>query len=106
MRMSQEQILSVSSASMDLKRAALGYYRNSLAAADRFAAEALKRMDEVNTKGLKPYLKAILLKARAALNERDREKLAEDALMYSTLLQNSVVSEKTPSLFKPQQISH
>ncbi|OGC50891.1 hypothetical protein A2716_02555 [candidate division WWE3 bacterium RIFCSPHIGHO2_01_FULL_40_23] len=89
--------LKLASISMDLKRVALSYYRNSNATAQTFSKEALKRSNEINIKSLKPYLAKILANLKTILNQKDKLKVAEDALMYSTILQNSVTSseEKT-----------
>ncbi|MBI2051585.1 hypothetical protein HYT33_02365 [Candidatus Roizmanbacteria bacterium] len=65
----------------DLKRVALGKYRGSNEMASRFLEEALKRKGEVEMKEVAPYIKNILEKINKNVN-------AEDALMYSTLLQN------------------
>jgi len=70
---------------MDLKRAALGFYRGSDAMADRFFAEALKRRDEINQEELKPYLAKFL----QGMERIKAEKGAEDALLYSTIFQNA-----------------
>lgn len=73
---------------MDLKRVALGYHRGSIQTAERFLEETQKRQKELLNKNNSPYLNK-LLKLLSRLNrEGNKEKLAEDALMYSTLLQN------------------
>lgn len=72
---------------MDLKRVSLGYQTNSLKMADRFYEEALKRSNEVDTSIIKEYLKNILKNVHQ-LKDAPPEKIAEDALMYSTLIQN------------------
>ena len=79
---------------MDLKRVALGYYRGSDIMAERFAEEAKRRKDEVHNINLKPYLKNLLSKMDEILGQKDHKKLAEDALMYSTLFQNAAVKGK------------
>jgi hypothetical protein len=70
---------------MDLKRAALGFYRGSDVMAERFFAEALKRRDEVDQREIKPYLSKFL----QGLEKIKIEKGAEDALLYSTIFQNA-----------------
>ena len=76
---------------MDLKRVALGYHRGSTKMAQRFLEEALKRQKELQNKKNPPYLKK-LLKSLGKLNrQRNKKKLAEDALMYSTLFQNYAI---------------
>ncbi len=72
----------------DLKRVALGLHRGSFTMADRFSKEALKRRQELKMDELKPYMKTLLNKLDASLVGKQNEKKAEDALMYSTLIQN------------------
>ena len=88
--MNKNQI-ALSSLSMDLKRAALGFHRGATAMAERFFEEALKRKKEVDLEEVKPYIKDLLNKLENIKNEKDKEKLAEDALMYSTLFQNAAL---------------
>ena len=78
---------------MDLKRAALGYYRGSIEAADRFLDEAIKRKKEVDISSIKPYIKKILSDVEK-LRSKNPADVAEDALMYSTLLQNAALFDK------------
>ncbi|HLD26514.1 MAG TPA: hypothetical protein VJB63_00960 [Patescibacteria group bacterium] len=80
-KVSMENKLILESLASDLKRVALGLQRGSNAMARRFLAEALQRKKEVHTKKIALYVKNIL--SRITLNLD-----AEDALMYSTLLQN------------------
>ena len=75
---------------MDLKRVALGYYKGSFKTADIFLEEALKRKEEVKLESVKPYLRDILNKI-GNLKLIDKQRLAEDALMYSTIIQNAAV---------------
>jgi len=82
--------IAISSLAMDLKRVALGYYKGSDRTASRFAQEVLKRKEEIND--VKPYIKRILNKLPQTLTQKDKMKLAEYALMYSTLLQNYVLT--------------
>lgn len=81
--------LALSSLAMDLKRVALGYYRGSDAMAERFFEEALKRRKEINQKSVKPYVRRILNNLEAIKSQKLHKEIAEDALMYSTLLQNA-----------------
>ena len=74
--------------SLDLKRVANGYFRGSDAMAERFFQEALKRRNEVDQKNLKPYL-IKFLKDIENLNKKEKERAAEDALLYSTIFQNA-----------------
>ena len=73
---------------MDLKRVALGYYGGSTKTAERFLEEALKRQKELQIKKNSPYLNNLLKSLTKLVKEKNKEKLAEDALMYSTLFQN------------------
>ncbi|VVA44158.1 conserved hypothetical protein [Candidatus Roizmanbacteria bacterium] len=65
----------------DLKRVALGLHRGSNMMAQRFLDEALKRKSEVEIKIVAPYIKQILARL-------DKNIDAENALMFSTLIQN------------------
>ncbi|OGG15625.1 hypothetical protein A2866_04440 [Candidatus Roizmanbacteria bacterium RIFCSPHIGHO2_01_FULL_39_8] len=65
----------------DLKRVALGLHRGSKKMASRFLEESLKRKDELNMSEVAPYLKKFISKLDGKIE-------AEDALMYSTLIQN------------------
>ena len=78
---------------MDLKRVAIGYHRGSTSMADRFLKEALKRRDEIHYNSVKPYLNKLLQSLDSFAQEKDVQKKAEKALMYSTLFQNAVVNE-------------
>lgn len=83
--MDNKQILGA--LAMDLKRVALGLHRNSPATAQRFLSEVMKRKNEVDTRSLLPYMRQILKKL-------DKHIEAEDALMYSTRIQNYVLYKK------------
>jgi len=73
---------------MDLKRVALGYFRGSSTMAEMFFEEALKRRNEIDSASLKPYLVKFLNKMEN-LNKEEKNKAAENALMYSTIFQNA-----------------
>lgn len=83
--------LVLSSLALDLKRVALGLQRESYRMAERFTQEVLSRKNEVNRSTLKPYMRSILEKLDTVLADTDRQKKAEDSLMYSTLIQNYVL---------------
>lgn len=87
--MKNKQILGA--LALDLKRAAVGYFRGSNIMADKFYLEALKRRSELDNKNLKPYL-TIYLDKLDKLNKKDLQQAAEDALLYSTIFQNAAVS--------------
>jgi len=78
--------IALSSLALDLKRVALGYHRGSIAMADRFLKEACKRADEADISLLKPYIQRVLKKI--SLLNTDKTRIAEDAQMLSTLVQN------------------
>jgi hypothetical protein len=78
----------IASLALDLKRVALGFYNGSDKTAKRFSKEALKRKDEIEEKEVKHYLGKMLRKLPGILRQKDKMKLAEDALMYSTIFQN------------------
>ncbi len=85
--------LALASLAMDLKRVALGYHRGSLNTAKRFLQEALKRRGEIDQSLVKPYLVKLLMKFPTIVKEKDQQKIAEDALMYSTLFQNAALHQ-------------
>lgn len=75
--------------SQDLYRVALGYHRGLITMANRFYEEALKRREEIDQNSLKPYLRKLLAKLDTLISQEDKGRIAEDALMYSTLFQNA-----------------
>ena len=78
----------IESLSMDLLRVALGYHRGSRKMATCFTQEALKRTDEINTHEIKPYFVKVVDSIRNSLQNIKEDRIAEDALMYSTLCKN------------------
>lgn len=79
--------IALESLAMDLKRVALSYHRNSIIMARRFYEEALKRQKEIDTTSVKPYIKNILEKINQ-LQNYNNDRIAEDSLLFSILLQN------------------
>ncbi len=78
---------------MDLKRVAIGYHSGSIIMAKRFSEEAIKRKKEIKKNSSQPpYIQTILKKVEKLLHEKDIEKIAENSLMFSTLLQNYIVN--------------
>lgn len=75
---------------MDLKRVALGLYRGSQRMAETFQEEVRKRRKELDAQSTDAYLKKLITRIDAWMEEVDSCRKAEDALMYSTLLQNYV----------------
>ncbi len=78
------------SLAMDLRRVAIGFHRGSYAMAEKFLSEALKRKNEYKKENIKPYIFQLLNKIEKLKNQ-PRDELAENALMYSTLIQNFVL---------------
>lgn len=83
----------LASLAMDLRRVALGYHRGSKKMAKRFFEEALKRKSEIDQQALAPYIKILLQNFPSLLTQKEDKKIAEDALMYSTLFQNAAVQQ-------------
>lgn len=83
--------IAISSLAMDLKRVAMGYHRGSNKMADRFSDEALKRKNEIKLSEVKPYLREFIRTLPKILKQKDKERIAEDALMYSTIFQNYAI---------------
>lgn len=79
---------------LDLRRVAQGYYRGSETMAVRFVKEARERRRELRNEKLKPYLRKLLSKLEDVFEQKDHKKLAEDALMYSTLFQNAALKRE------------
>ena len=75
--------IALESLAMDLKRVALGYHRGSTSMAERFYQEALQRIAEVDPLQVKAYMRKILAQAQHL-----GPHAAEEALLYSTLIQN------------------
>lgn len=81
--------ITLTSLALDLKRVALGYHRGSNDMAKRFLEEALKREKEIDRNSVKPYIRTVLDNIKSIGNQKNKVDIAEDALMYSTLLQNA-----------------
>ena len=78
----------IAALAMDLKRIALGYYGGSSQTAKRFTQEALKRKEKIEARYEAEYINKILKTLPETLSQKDKKRLAEDALMYSTIFQN------------------
>lgn len=85
--------IALSSLAMDLKRVALNCHNGSTATARRFLEEAIKRRKEIDLSTVKPYIKKLLNNLDLIVKEKDPQKKAEDALMYSTLFQNAALAK-------------
>ena len=86
--------LALASISMDLERVAMGYQRGSITMANRFLEEAMKRRDEIDRNSVKPYIRKLLVRLNTMTRGKDQQKIAEDALMYSILFQNSALARQ------------
>lgn len=82
----------LSSLAMDLKRVAIGINRGSFKMAEKFYEEAMERKQELDLSNLKQYIKNVIFEIERLFKEKDNDKKAENFLMYSTILQNFVVS--------------
>ncbi len=74
------------SMALDLKRVALGSHSHSTKMAERFLQEVFKRNEMLDTTSLSNSLKKILRNMTSQLKLESTQRLADDALMYSTLL--------------------
>lgn len=81
------QKIIIESLAMDLKRVALGIHRGSLNMANRFKEEAFKRATELENQNPNAYLKKLLNYMKKMITGTT-DRVAEDALMLSTLFQN------------------
>lgn len=84
------QKIIIESLAMDLKRVALGFHRGSFVMANRFKEEALKRAKELENQNTSAYIKKLLVYVKQMLNQT-KDRIAEDALMLSTLFQNFAI---------------
>ncbi len=82
----------LSSLAMDLKRIAIGLDRGSFKMAEKFYEEAMERKQELDLNNLKQYIRNVIFEIETLFKEKDNDKKAENFLMYSTILQNFVVS--------------
>ena len=89
--------VALSSMAMDLKRAALGWHRNSNMVAERFFLEAIKRRNEVDDSQVSQHIKDIFKKVENFVHISDTSEKAENALMFSTLIQNFVLDSSLKS---------
>ena len=83
--------IALSSLALDLKRVAISYFKGSDKVAERFLKEAFLRRDEVQENKIKKYLVKLLDDLDNFKCEKDKKKVAEDALMYSKLFENASV---------------
>jgi len=83
--------VALSSLALDLKRVAINYHHGSITTANRFFDEAMKRKKEIDQQKLKFHLRKILEDLDGLIFQKNKEKIAEDALMYSTLFQNAAL---------------
>ena len=76
------------SLALDLQRVATGYHGGSPRMAERFYKEVLMRIHELDSRSVKPYLRKHLRSIIELEKQPNIQKKAEDALMYSTIVQN------------------
>ena len=74
------------SMALDLKRVAIGSHSHSTKMAERFLQEVFKRNEMLDTTSLSVTLKKVLINMINQLKLDNTQRLADDALMYSTLL--------------------
>lgn len=84
--------IALSSLAMDLRRVAQCYFRGSDVAAERFLEETFLRRKEIDQKSIKSYLSKLLNDLDSFKIEKDKKKLAEDALLYSKLFENAALN--------------
>jgi hypothetical protein len=77
---------------VDLKRVAQAFGNNSFETGNRFIKEVFYTIDEMTLLDVEPYVQNIFKKLSSVLTNTNHEELAEDALMYSTILHNYYVS--------------
>ena len=77
--------------SMDLKRVALASYNHSFKVADRFIQESLAKKNKIDATAQRSHVRRLLTSLDSVLSQKDTAKRAEDALLYSTLLQNAAL---------------
>ncbi len=74
------------SMALDLKRVALGAHSKSTKMAERFLQEVFKRSEQLDYQGMPKSLSKLLIHMHNALDATNSKRLADNALMYSTLL--------------------
>lgn len=74
------------SVALDLKRVALGAHSNSTKMTERFLQEVYKRNELVDKEVLSSSCKKVLSHMKVQLKNSSRQRLADDALLYSTLI--------------------
>lgn len=80
--------VALASLAMDLKRIALAYHRGSDKTAIRFITEAKRWAESVDRKSTPRYINSLLTNLESTIDNKDKNRAAEDSLMYSTLFQN------------------
>ena len=76
------------SLAQDLYRVGESCHSRSMKTADIFMIEAQKRIGELKNATIKQYLRDHLTHIKMLPNVKNIDKKAEDALMYSTIIQN------------------
>lgn len=88
--MTTDQKIIIGSLALDLKRTALGLYRDSMGTASTFKQQTISRMDELEQYEPDAYIQQLVNHTRKSLSILEKNK-AEDLLMYSTLFQNLIL---------------
>jgi len=83
----------IAAISMDLKRASLAFYNGSEVVAATFSKEALTKIRSIKVELCAPYIQKIITSLPDILKQKDRKKVAEETLMYSTIFQNYALSK-------------
>ena len=78
----------LSSLALDLKRIAIAYHRGSVTMGNRFTQETTRWINEIDTTQIPTYISRLLKNIDTTLKNSDKQFVAENSLMYSTLLQN------------------
>lgn len=84
--------IALSSLALDLKRIALAYHRGSDKVGDRFVLETKRWINELDTTQTPQYINELVKNLETMLHEHDKQKVAENSLMYSILFQNYALS--------------
>ncbi len=87
--------LPLAALSMDLKRVALASHNHSQKVADRFIQESLAKKNNIDPAAQLPHVRRLLTTLDSVLAQKDTAKLAEDALLYSTLFQNAAIQKSS-----------
>ena len=85
--MSNNKII-LASLALDLKRVAIAYQRGSDKMAERFIQETQRWIKQINIQLTPEYIQKLIKNLENVYNNSDKNRIAEDSYMYSTLFQN------------------